>query len=361
MSRRAYGTGSVYQTASGRWVGAHSFVDADGKRHRRTVSGTSERAVRQRLRQLVSSETSHQNGSETLAEYLARWLREVAPSRVRGSTLKAYERVIRKQVVPVLGNLRLTNIGADDIQRLNNSGDVSPGTKRLAYRVLGAALQHAYRAGAIPSNPARLVPAPRVPRRPLDPWAADEARRFLDGTRGTGWWPLWVLAITTGMRQGELLGLRWEDVTDDTIRVQRNIRQVSRYVYEESEPKTARSRRTLPLAALAREALGGLNKGETEGYVFKRADGRPWSANSVREAFRSEAIRLGLRPIRFHGLRHTAASLLLDASGGDLRMVQSQLGHESIHTTVDIYGGRAEASRQRAAALMDGALARGTV
>jgi integrase len=354
--RRPWGTGSVFQRKDGRWIGSVESRDGSGRRRRRYVSGPSEAVVKRRLREMEKSSTSRR-GSESVGAYLRRWLDEVAAKRLRARTLESYTQLAETWIIPPIGGIRLRDLGPDDVQRMLAAIPRKPQTVSHARKVLSSALQHALRLELVDRNVARLVPAPRIERKDVDAWTADEARAFLKAVRDDDWYALYVLALTTGMRQGEILGLRWSDVDlkAGTVRVSQTLRQLDRYRWKPEEPKTKSSRRTLSLPKVAIEALRAHPRGI--GLVFCRPDGRPLPRAEVTRQFQEKAVAAGLRRITFHQIRHTAAVLLLDRSGGDLRMAQSVLGHSSIQTTVDVYGGRAAVARERAAAIMDDILA----
>ncbi len=359
MTRRAWGSGSLYRRKSdGRWVGSVELQDDSGARHRRYVTGTTKSAVRKRLRALAASSASRRQTSETVGEFMTRWLDDVAAKRLRPRTMDGYRSIAVDWIIPAIGDIPLGSLGPDDVQRLLGSVPRSAQTVGHVRKVLSAALQQALRWELVDRNVARLVPAPRITRQSIEAWTADEARTFLAFVADDDRRALYVLAITTGMRQGELLGLRWQDVDLErgTLRIERTVRQIvgERGAWAEEEPKTKNSRRTIPLSKMATAALEAMPR--TLGYVFARPDGQPLNRGEVTRRFQRTAKEAGLRRIRFHGMRHTAAVLMLDASGGDLRMTQAMLGHSSIQTTVDVYGGRAMAARERAASLMDEAL-----
>jgi integrase len=164
------------------------------------------------------------------------------------------------------------------------------------------------------------------------------------------------------MRRGELLGLRWSAVNlqRGTLTINATLRQVGPRHFAWDEPKTERSRRTLPLPAIALEALGEQKARATSAtVVFARADGRPLPPAEVTREFQQLLADAGIRRVTFHALRHTAAAIMLDRSGGDLRQVSVMLGHSTIATTVDIYGGMAEAAKEKAVAAMDEAFGTG--
>ena len=232
-------------------------------------------------------------------------------------------------------------------------GRRSPQTARHAHNVLRAALGQAERWELVPRNVARLVKAPRVALAQVPTIEPTDVRRFLDSLpRGT-YGALFTLAVSTGLRQGELLALTWPDVDTDRgiVRVRatlRPIRHTRGEDYAWDEPKTPRSVRDVPLtgralAVMRRHKAAALSAS----LVFARPDGRPLDRREANYRWRAALVAVGLPPVRMHSARHWFAGLSLDANGGDLRAVQALLGHESITTTVNRYGGLADAAKQR--------------
>ena len=355
MARRPWGAGSVYQRSSdGRWVGSVEAKDGSGRRHRRYVTGKDPEVVRRRLRDLARGSTTSRQGGERLDAFLSRWLDDVAAKRLRPRTLQNYRQLADDYIVPAIGGIRLRDLDYGDVQGMLARVHKSPQTVTHVRKVLSGALQQAQRWELVDRNVARLVELPRIARKEPEPWSAQEARRFLKAVREDPLYALYVLALTTGMRRGELLALQWRDYDEKrgTLHVNRTILQVGPKRWMDQEPKTPQSRRTLVLSGSARAALDAHPRVSTE-FIFCRPDGRPLPHAETTRAFQRAAVAAGLRKVRFHDMRHTAAVLLLDESGGDLRMVQAMLGHASIAITVDIYGGRATVARERAAALMD--------
>lgn len=354
--RRQYRTGTCYQrTSDGRWVG--SIPDGHGGRAR-YVTGTDKAEVLRRLEKAKSSTTSPRaRSTETVAAFLGRWLDgERKRGRLRPRTAAGYETLIRLHITPAIGRVRLDALTAGDIDHM--VGRVlearSPQTARHAYKVMHRALGQAVRWDLIAVNPAARVEAPKVRAPQPHPLTADEARRFLVASAAEPRFALYALALTTGMRRGELLALKWSDIDMEAgiVRVERSLRQVDRYRFVREPTKTEKSRRALPIPGLALRALAAMTK-TTTGYVFARADGRPLPPAEVTREFQSCLVRHGFRSVRFHDLRHTAANLALDRMGGDIRAVSAMLGHASITTTVAIYGTAADDARRRAAKAMD--------
>jgi integrase len=361
VEKRAYRSGSLYQRKSdGRWIG--SLPDGHGG-SRGYVTGTDRADVERRLAKLASSSTSPRKPpSDTVAKYLVTWLDEAATTTLRPRTVEAYQDVIDGYIVPAVGRIRLVDLEAQDVARMVTGvlkAGRSPQTAKHAHKVLRVALGQAERRGLVTRNVATLVKSPRVVRPTLTALSAADARRFLSATRGHPRWPLYVLAITTGMRRGELLAIRWQDVdlVAGELRVEHTIRQVSRWRFALDEPKTDRSRRTLPLSRLAVEALKVQKSGApSAAFVFARADGRPLPAAEVTREFQAALTAHGFPKIRLHDLRHTAAQIMLEQSGGDLRQVMTMLGHSTLTTTVDTYGGAADDAKRRARDGMDRAM-----
>lgn len=353
---RTYGTGALYQRKSdGRWIGI-CRIKGGGRRY---VTGTDRDTVKARLKVLASTSTSQRPSAETVAQFLTRWLDDEASTRLRPRTMASYRTVMEQHITPHIGSIRVVALEAPDVQRMVLSvlrSGRSPQTAKHALKVLRGGLGLAVRWGLLERNVASLVKAPTVSRPPLRPLTLDEARQFLAFVREDPRFALYVLAITTGMRRGELLGLRWPDVnlTRGTLTVRATLRQTGPRDFDWDEPKTERSKRTLPLSRLAIDALTAhKSHAFSASVVFARPDGRPLPASEVTRDFQTLLAAAELPRQRFHDLRHTAAALMLEQSGGDLRQVMAMLGHSTINTTVDTYGGIAEAAKTHAAEGMD--------
>lgn len=380
-----YGQGTLFQRANGRWEGRLP----DGKGGYKVVSGMDEGEVRDRLRALrqerdATPATSSRRGGERVRDLLTRWVRDVAPVRLRPRTVMGYERIIANGLRP-LGHFYVRSLEPSDVQTWVNemiASGLSPQTVHNHLRVLSGALHHAEREGLVQRNVARMVVLPRRTHAALGTLTTAEVRRFLtesryvtvgDEIREDPDWPIWVVAATTGMRRGEVLSLRWQDIDWEarTVTVagtyrflgygdppagSRRKRGEPAWAWE--QPKTERSLRTLSLPALALAALQ-LQKGRARSatVVFARPDGKgPADPTQVTKRFEAALTRCGLPTVRLHALRHAAAVMMLDRLGGDLRAVSATLGHSTITTTVDTYGKAADEARRRAAAAMDDAM-----
>jgi integrase len=283
---------------------------------------------------------------------------------------------VRLHLIPGLGHLSLTGLTVADVQAFLNakSADgLSPRTVAYLRGVLRGALGHAERSGLVERNVARLARPPRIPRRQVDPLTAEEARTFLDAIRGDRLEALYLVAIGVGLRQGEILGLRWPDVdlAAGTLTVRHALARVDGHLLLD-EPKSMTSRRVVPLPGFVRVALVAhrarqvteIRPGHAEieplfaDLVFTTTHGTPLDGISVTRRFQRVLKTAGLRRQRFHDLRHACASLLL-AQGVPARVVMETLGHSAISLTLDTYSHVHPSVSREAANRMDKVLGGG--
>jgi len=321
-------------------------------------------------------------GRTTVGEFTDEWLKAVVPG-LRPSTAASYTDVLNRLVLPRLAGVRLSQLGPRHISELHTSlltsgrqsgkGGLSPRSVIYAHRILSHALSDAVRWGLLPRNPAALVDPPRLVTPEMQVWSSSEARQFLDAVSDDRLYAMWLLFVMTGMRRGEVLGLRWKDVdfAGGRLAIRQTLVEVS-YQTHFSEPKTKRSRRTVSLdagtvTALAehrdrqkaeRLMLEGID--ESLDLVFTHPDGRPLQPQNVSQSFGNIIRRTGLRTIRLHDLRHTSATLALQA-GIHPKVVSERLGHSSIAITLDTYShvvpGLHEAAASELASLIFGDVA----
>ena len=355
MARRGVQEGSVYRRGDGRWVGVLHVGYATGKRLRKSYYGATRQEVASKLaaavrdRQLGKSPVPEQ---EKLGTFLMRWLEDTARRSIRPATSARYERMLRLHIVPEIGDIRLARLTADDLDalysRLLDKG-LGPKTVRLGHAILHRALSHAQRRGAVAVNVATIATAPSVPRREFVALSPEEAARLLKAALSDRFYALYVLALTGGLREAELLGLRWCDVdlSGAVLSVRQQVyRLAGEWHY--SEPKTKAGRRTVSLSGSAVEALRERRLAQNKerlraaswadnDLVFSNRVGQPTGVGGLfRHSFWPLLERAGLPRMRFHDLRHTAASLML-AQGTHPKIVQEMLGHSSIAVTLDTY------------------------
>lgn len=352
------GEGSIYRRADGLWVAAVS----EGPRHARTRTyryGRTRTEARAALEEVMAERRLGEPSRLSLGVYLRRWLAD--GTEVRARTKIGYEQIVTNHL-SVLGDVPLAQLTAPDIQRLLNTlaRTRKPQTVRNVHAVLRRALEQAVRWDLVPRNVAKLVVVPRSARPKMTALDAGQVNLLLASLAGDPLHPLVAVAVTTGMRQGELLGLTWANVDLPASRAKVE-QQLTR---DGLGPlKTTASRRSVPLSGYVVTALrehrvrqleARLAAGtDTEdGLVFVTSEGLPLTGWVVLRDLHAALDRAGLPRIRFHDLRHTAASLML-GEGIPLRTVMEILGHTTISTTADIYGHVAPEVSRRAAASMD--------
>lgn len=382
MARRLAGEGSIYEvTVGGRkvWRGALTVgYGPDGRLKRRYFQGTkAEVASRLDAARQRSGAANLPSGHRlTVGEYMDLWFAQHS-ANLRPSTRATYGSYIEHHIKPKLGPVRLQKLGPQHIAtflgdslnsgRLDRPGQdvkgnpLSPRTVKQIRAILRSALSEAVRWEVLERNPAALVTAPRVKRQERPALSPAQAVRLLDESRGHRDQPIWTVALTTGLRQGEILGLEWRDIDfgASTIRVRQQVQRVARETIV-GEPKSERGLRTLPAPPLTMEALRDVRSAQRlerlqagpewqrSGFVFTTPFGAPRNGPGVTHRLQHELARLGLPAIRFHDLRHTAASFLV-AMGVDARMVMEVMGHSSITITMDLYA-HVQADRLRVAA-----------
>jgi integrase len=368
--RRSYGSGSVYQIADGRWRGAVEATDpTTGRRSRRTVSGLTAADTRAKLDRLRAIG----NPSTTMltSDWLDAWLpgnRE----RVAPSTFNSYRQTARL-IARHLGEIPLGSLSPSDVERMITAmiaGGAAHGTAARARKVLRLSLRQAIRDGLTVRNVAAEARPPRVVRYRARTLTAAEARRLIAATAEDRLGPLWAVLLSTGLRQGEALGLGWADLDlpAGTLTVRRSMARGWDGRPELAEPKSERSRRTIALPIIARAALerqrirqdaariaAGSAWQDRDGLVWTDEIGRPLLGRSVTPSLHATLARLGLPQIRCHDLRHTAATLQL-AAGVPLATISRTLGHSTIAVTADIYAAVTPDLRREAADAMDAVL-----
>jgi integrase len=297
----------------------------------------------------------------TIDHYLvSEWLPAVRPS-IRPGTYTGYELNVRR-VAPHIGQVRLQQLTPARLTRLYGELDLAPGTVRVCHSILSRAFADAVKWGRLSRNPAEAASVPRSRSRPMRTWSADELRRFLDHVHEDRLFAAWHTLAMTGLRRGELLGLTWDavDLKMGRLAITRAL-VPAKGEPELAEPKTARGKRSVALdpgtvAALREhrkrqleERLGWGPAYEDRGFVFCRENGSPIWPDRLSATFKRHAKSAGLPVIRLHDLRHTHASLALEA-GVHPKVVSERLGHASVSITLDTYSHAIPALEEDAAA-----------
>lgn len=355
---RANGDGTVYQRKDSRWEAAGYVLAPGNTRKRIRVYGTTRKEALAKLTEKIAASNRGlpvPSAQGSLASYLTYWLQNVAVHQLRENTHTRYTAVTRLYLIPGLGRKKLAKITAKDVRTWLNqlrtacqcctrgidaardqpvccavgrccARRLSPLTLAYVHSVLKSALEHAVREEEIARNVARNVRTGTPRPRRFEPLTAEEARKFLAATSGHRLHALFELALHTGLRKGELLGLRWEDLdlTGGTASIRRTLQRTNSGGLIALPTKTQSSERriALPTPCLhsleqhltrqrqEQEAAGELWQGS--GYVFTRPNRAPIEGATLTRHFNTLLHRAKLRRIRFHDLRHSAATLLLE-------------------------------------------------
>lgn len=365
---RAHGEGTIIRRARKRkdgttvvrWVAV--VTRPDGSRQSEwCASPKAAEAARKRLAGLRS--VGRLDAAKlTLGDYLERWVADVT---LAPATMRQHRFIIANHLVPKLGHHRLDALTPSDVDAYLSRTDLHPQTLRHHRSTLRRALADAVRDGLVRRNVAALSRAPRlrqVERTYLD---AAQAARLIEGTKGERIHAPVVMALTTGLRQAELLALAWSDVDlrAPSVTVRHTLQRVSGE-WVRMAPKTEKSRRTVTLTPLAVRTLAEHRKAQdaergtptVDGLVFTTPSGHPIHGPNLLPPFRAALKRLGLpKDVTWHALRHSTATILL-AAGVPLPVISRMLGHSTLRVTADVYGHIVPELERTAAALMDKAL-----
>ncbi len=328
-----------------------------GKRRQKLLTAPTKREVEALATQMLAS---IQNGgfSEadakrlTVGQYLTRWLASL-DGTVRPSTQERYTDVMRRHVAPIVGRVQLSKLSSLDVQNLyanRLAAGLSPTTVNLIHNVLHRALKQAVRWGLLLRNPTEMVDSPREKTPEFVVWNENQVSVFLAVTISDEWAALWRLALLTGMRRGEILGLKWEDVdlARGVLAVKRTLSRGAKGAYTFGTPKTAHGRRSIALPPSVVESLKSHRRKQLEGrlvlgeayqdkdLVFANTLGEPLHPNSLAHRFHQLTKQAGLPRIRIHDLRHTSATLML-ANGVHPKIAQERLGHADVSMTLNRY------------------------
>ena len=272
------------------------------------------------------------NPNITLSEWLKTWI-----ARYTGRTGEGYWSICRNHIIPKLGNLLLYEVKASHIRSLIDGCNKSPTTKAHIYACLRTALECAVQEELIDTNPATRVHVPLKYTPRFSPLNWQEIRTLI-AAKDIPNYTLIVTAVTTGMRQGELLALRWRNVDFD-----KRVIHVNESLGKDGKTKEVKNRenRSIKLLRLTLNTLRNHKEktyqGNLDGLVFCREAGSPLRADGVTRTFQRNLNDLGIHKMRFHDLRHTHATILLN-DGWPLKAVQERLGHKSAKMTLDLYG-----------------------
>lgn len=343
-----------------------------GKRHQKwlTVRGShkdAENKLTELLRQLDTG-IYIQPGKTTLADYLARWLADYVKPNLSPRGYERYESIVRLHLIPTLGNIKLPQLKSEHLQKLyaaKLSSGLAARSVKYIHVVTHKALQTAQKWGLVLRNVADGVDVPKAHRAEMLTWDESEVNQFLETAKGTSYYELFYLALFSGMRRSELLALRWSDadLVFGQVSVSRGLHHLKDGSYVFTEPKSARSRRTISLSPSTTKMLkryhdnlrmdyAMIGKPFPDDTLIFSTLGQPLRPNTITRAWSMLATKAKVKVIRLHDARHTHASLMLK-QGIHPKIVQERLGHSSIAITLDTYSHVAPGMQQAAADRFD--------
>jgi integrase len=351
MSRkRGQGEGSIYKRKDGLWT---AQVTVEGK-HISKYFKTQQDA---RL-WLLTTNSQIRDGLNlsganiSCDKYLNNWLITIK-STIRPKTHEQYTQIVQQHILPFLGEIKLKDLRPDNIQSLYNKklkDGTSERTVILIHSVLHRALNLAVKGELLGRNPSDAVTRPRFRRKEMKTLDDTQVRSLIMASKGTKYETQFWLAVTTGLREGELIGLKWSDLDWKTgkLQIQRQVQRTKEYGLVFCEPKSASGRRVVVLGKATIEMLRkhfDLQQTERQfagakwkenNLIFPTSVGTPMEASNLVKHFKEYLKKANLPDIRFHDLRHTAASLML-LQGVHPKIVQERLGHSDIGITLNLY------------------------
>ena len=376
--RRANGEGSIRKRKDGRWEGRYTAGrdPVTGKAIYKNVLGKTQAEVKEKLKAAIEKSAVRTVSMEhyTVGQWLDIWMENYAKLQVRASSYKTYQGFISNHIKPNLGDLPLDKLTAMDLQRLykhllengrveciesrNKSKGLSIKTVRNINQMVSSALNCAIAQRLIPANPTKGCVLPKLERKEMKILPPESLGTFFEEARRSGVFELYYIDLATGLRRGELLGLKWSDIdlNKEIIHVRRQILRQNGEVVE-APLKTKNSYRNIVIGADTIEVLKGME--QKDEYVFPSPYGGPMSPDSVLHMLHRVLKRAGLERIRFHDLRHTFSVLALQ-NGVDVKTLSSMLGHYSAGFTLDTYA-HVTTSMQKQAANAVGNFLSGTL
>lgn len=370
--------GSIRQRGKNRWqIQIYTGLGPDSKpqRHFETVKGRKGDAQKRLTELLASLDKGVYTppGRLTVANLLNQWLEGYVKTNCSIRTLESYQAIAEVHLIPSLGHHQLKHLNQQAIQAYYSKAceKLSSRTVHHQHRVLSQALKYAVRQGYLGRNPCELVDPPSPKGKPMRTLTQSEVMDLLISAQDSYYYPVIYTAVSSGLRQAELLGLKWRDIdiASRSISVNRVLYK-RRGICQFNEPKTEHSRRLVSMTSKLAEFLGEYRLERARLYhqlgktitlddlVFSNVEGKPLNPSSLSREFARIVKRAGLKHSRFHDLRHTFASLML-LRGAKPKVISEALGHASVAFTMDIYSHIIEGMQSEAMALLDEVLPAG--
>ena len=371
--KRANGEGNIRKRKDGRWEGRFTVGHdpVTGKQIFKNVLGKTQNEVKEKLKKaLVEAEQVDftKSGQYTVGTWMDTWFENVAKIKVRPSSHQTYKGYIDNHIKPNIGKIPLEKLSTMDLQKLYrklmNKGRVerieaehqpkglSAKTVRNINQVISSAMDLAVAQKIILNNPTNACELPKVEHKEMQTIPAEQLQAFLDEARATGVYEMYYIELATGLRRGELLGLKWTDIDwkNGIIKVRRQVAKVDGQIVE-APLKTKNSYRAVTISQQAIEVLTQQKTKTNDQYVFPSPNGGPISPDSVNNMLKRVLERAGIPKVRFHDLRHAFATIALQ-NGVDIKTVSGMLGHFSAGFTLDTYAHVTTSAQKEAAQTM---------
>ena len=371
--KRANGEGNIRKRKDGRWEGRFTagHDPVTGKQIIKNVLGKTQAEVKEKLKKALVEAGQvdfTKGGKYTVGTWMDEWFENVAKIKVRPSSHQTYKGYIDNHIKPNIGNIPLEKLTTMDLQKfyrkLLTKGRVdriesreqpkglSAKTVRNINQVISSAMDLAVAQKIIPANPTNSCELPKVEHQEMQTIPAEQLQAFLQEAKATGVYEMYYIELATGLRRGELLGLKWSDIDwkNGIIKVKRQVARVNGEIVE-APLKTKNSYRAVSISPQAIEVLQEQKRKTNDAYVFPSPNGGPISPDSVNNMLKRVLERAGIPKIRFHDLRHTFATIALQ-NGVDIKTVSGMLGHFSAGFTLDTYAHVTTSAQKEAAQTM---------
>ena len=378
--KRANGEGNIRKRKDGRWEGRYTagHDPVTGKQIIKNVLGKTQAEVKEKLKKALVKAGQvdfTKSGKYTVGTWMDEWFENVAKIKVRPSSHQTYKGYIDNHIKPNIGNIPLEKLTTMDLQKfyrkLLTKGRVerieskeqpkglSAKTVRNINQVISSAMDLAVAQKIILVNPTNACELPKVEHQEMQTIPAEQLQAFLDEARATGVYEMYYIELATGLRRGELLGLKWSDIDwkNGIIKVRRQVARIDGQIVE-APLKTKNSYRAVTISPQAIEVLKQQKtktKELKDPYIFPSPNGGPISPDSVNNMLKRVLERAGIPKVRFHDLRHTFATIALQ-NGVDIKTVSGMLGHFSAGFTLDTYAHVTTSAQKEAAQTMGNVL-----
>ena len=371
--KRANGEGNIRKRKDGRWEGRFTAGNdpSTGKQVIKSVLGKTQAEVKEKLKKAMEDTKKvdfTKTGKYTVGIWMDEWFENVAKIKVRASRHQTYKGYIDNHIKPNIGNIPIEKLTTMDLQKFyrklltkgrierieskDQPKGLSAKTVRNINQVISSAMDLAVAQKIIPANPTNACALPKIEHQEMQTIPAEQLQAFLQEAKATGVYEMYYIELATGLRRGELLGLKWQDIDwkNGVIKVRRQVARVDGQI-KEAPLKTKNSYRTVTISQQAIEVLKEQKKKTNDTYVFPSPNGGPISPDSVNNMLKRVLERAGIPKIRFHDLRHTFATIALQ-NGVDIKTVSGMLGHFSAGFTLDTYAHVTTAAQKEAAQTM---------